>query len=750
VAKRAAEYAREFDAQDEAALAGLLHDLGKYGDLFQARLEGRERDVDHWSLGAWVALERYKDKGIAAALAIQGHHLGLQCAAKDDLEALDPRRLVSDHPLGLRLSAEDAVSVLERLRGDGIVLPEEEAVKDSVYDWDDAKRVATMLDVRMLFSALVDADFIETEAHFNRDREGRKLYRERGPDLDARGALSALLAHVRTIANQSSASSEVNSLRAELLRACLNAATHPPGLFTLTAPTGSGKTLSMLAFALKHALTHQLRRIVVVIPYLSIIEQTARTYREVFEPLVGKSQVEHFVLEHHSLAGTRTDDDTHLADRDGQEPECSRARLLAENWDAPIIVTTSVQMLESLFANRPSACRKLHRLARSVILFDEVQTLPISLAVPTLAALSRLSERYGASVVFSTATQPAFAHLDQHVRQYCALGWVPKEIVPDNLGLFRRARRTITRWPESLDARVSWSELAERLASHKQALCVVNLKRHALSLFDVLAEQRGEEEVFHLSTSMCPAHRGVVLSDIRQRLEGGLPCLLVSTQCVEAGVDLDFPIVYRAFGPLDAVTQAAGRCNRNGKAALGEVHVFLPEAAADDSLYPDGAYRQAADVLSLLLAEHRSGALDIHDPRLCEKYYRQLYSFARPEAQSKQLLYHIKRQDFKAVAQHYRLIERDALDVLVPYEVEVFETLRREVRMTGLTGGWIRRARPYTVGLYRRADALPFALEPVPLGKEVNSQQWYIYLRPEHYDRRRGLVLPTDSECLIA
>ncbi|MCX5999800.1 MAG: CRISPR-associated helicase/endonuclease Cas3, partial [Chloroflexi bacterium] len=277
-----------------------------------------------------------------------------------------------------------------------------------------------------------------------------------------------------------------------------------------------------------------------------------------------------------------------------------RARLLAENWDAPIIVTTSVQLLESLFSKSPSACRKLHRLAGSVILFDEVQTLPVALAVPTLATLSHLSKRYGTTVVFSTATQPAFEHLHGEVKQYSLGGWQPDEIVPPSLNLFQRARRTRVEAPD-FDRPVTWAQLAGRLASHEQVLCVVNLKKQLSRLFDLL-QQHGTDGLLCLSTNMCPAHREVVLSMVKERLASGRVCRLISTKCVEAGVAIDFPAVYRAFGPLDAIAQAAGRCNRNGRAERGTVSVFLPEEEG----YPDGAYRQAADTTRILLKKRQA------------------------------------------------------------------------------------------------------------------------------------------------
>jgi len=560
VAHTAAQHAAAFGCSDEAHLAGLLHDLGKYGDLFQRRLKGQERGIDHWSAGAWAALSRYQRSGIAAALAIQGHHVGLQQASDDHLSDLDPTRLAENHPLNLRLSDPDTDHLLRLLDDDSLTLPDE--MPETVYGGLRGLSAAAMLDVRMLFSTLVDADYTETEAHFQATSPDEKSYRKPGPTPEPEPMLKELQAYIDKVAAGSQATAQVNELRADLLKACLEAGAGPQGLFTLTAPTGAGKTFSMLAFALKHALTHDLRRIVMVIPYLSIIEQTVAAYQDALASSVPSETMSQTILEDHSMAGG--------GDRpDGDDQQKNYRRLLAENWDAPIIVTTSVQMLESLFANRPSRCRKLHRLADSVILFDEVQTLSTSLAVPTLATLSHLSERYGASVVFSTATQPAFTHLDESVKQFCVGGWAPTEIVPDTLDLFGKARRTRVDWSGG-DHAVSWEDLAEQIGGLPRALCIVNLKRHALALSNEL-KARGCEGLLHLSTSMCPAHRQVTLEEVRRRLDADEPCLLVATQCVEAGVDLDFPVVYRAWGPLDAIAQAAGRCNRNGRLEIGEV-----------------------------------------------------------------------------------------------------------------------------------------------------------------------------------
>ncbi len=746
VANRASEYADAFGASDEAALAGLLHDLGKYGGLFQDRLKGKESGIDHWSMGAWVSLTRYKQKGIAAALAIQGHHVGLREGDADSLRMLNPEKLRErERP---RLSEPDPSVLIQRMQEDGLAIPKVDSIERTIYERSASETAAGMLDVRMLYSALVDADFIETEAHFNAGPDGLRNYRGKGPYLEPEKGLKQLLGYLEELSKRSSASLAVNALRNDLLDSCLLNASSEPGLFTLTAPTGSGKTLSMLAFALKHSKNFELRRIITVIPYLSIIDQTVREYRKVFEPVVGPKEIGQYILEHDSMAGTRGKSDGDIPDY------LDRERLLAENWDAPMIVTTSVQFLESLFSNRSSSCRKLHRLAKSVILFDEVQTLPMKLAIPTLATLSRLAERYGSTVVFSTATQPAFSHLGESVRKYCSQGWEPKEIVPDNMSLFNRINRTDAKWPVDVNATISWEELAEQVALpvYEQSLCIVNVKKHALALYQAL-KGLGADGLFHLSTSLCPVHRDAVLKEVWQRLERKKPCRLVSTQCVEAGVDLDFPAVFRALAPLDSVAQAAGRCNRNGLLDRGEVHLFIPQAEGGERIYPDGAYEQAAGVTRILLNRHGSEGIDINDPEIYKEYFLELYGIARPELLNKELLEAIRRYDFPAVSERYRIIENDAINILVAYDSERFHELADEVRESGLRRGWIAKARPHTVSLFRprHKDPIYSYIEAIPVDnrKREYSNDWFIYLFDDHYDKETGLNPPQAMECLI-
>jgi hypothetical protein len=371
-----------------------------------------------------------------------------------------------------------------------------------------------------------------------------------------------------------------------------------------------------------------------------------------------------------------------------------------------------------------------------VILFDEVQTLPPKLAVPTLATLSRLAERYGSSVVFATATQPAFDSLHEKVRALSSRGWRPQEIVDPGLNLFDRARRVRVEW--DLAAPRSWESLAHEIAGHRQILCIVNLKRHALALAGLL-KQRGLPGLYHLSTNMCPAHREQALAKVRQRLDDKEPCVLISTQCVEAGVDVDFPAVFRALAPLEAIAQAAGRCNRNGRLpAGGLVRVFMPE----DDGYPPGGYEQAAGVTRMLLKSNGSEGMDLQSTELFRAYYQLFYDLTgateSDRGKAKLLDAAIHRQDFVETAELYRLIEQDAISVLMPFDDEIFRALVAELRKAGrLSREWIQEARPHAVSLVRPKDDDPVLqfLDPAPLGKGERSDDWFVYLNTDHYDR---------------
>ena len=739
VAELAAENARAWEGEDEGRLAGYLHDLGKYGDLFQCRIRGRGSGIDHWTAGASVALKSAESNGIAAAIAVQGHHIGLQRVSRRMLEELFKGDTPSPLGQNKRLSGEVEV-VRKRFLSEGLEVP---TCNRSIFDYSTRtkKSVASMMDIRMLFSALVDADYTDAGAHDKIHAE-KCDHQDNLVSLRPKEVMGWLDAFISKLQASGLGADSVQQVRTELYSQAIAGASNKPGVFTLTAPTGAGKTLAMLAFAMKHAKRYGHRRIVSVLPYISIIEQTAAVYRQVVEPHLGEG-VNRYILEDHCLVDPRGKGDIH--------PDlASESAKASETWDAPLVVTTSVRFFESLFANRGKTCRKLHNLAGSILLFDEVQTLPNRLVVPILAALARLVERYGVTVVFSTATQPAFSHLSDKVKGLGGVGWKPKEIVSSGIDMFQRLSRVSVEWPEK-DVKKSWTEVAEWLYSEPQALAIVNKRDHATKLF-LAVQDMGCEGLLHISTNLCPLHRKKVLKDVVERLRLGEPCRLVSTQCVEAGVDLDFPFVCRSWGPLDSMAQAAGRCNRGGNLERGTVRLFFPK---DDGRrpYPSATYEQAADVALGLL---RKGQIEGHQiqldsPSLYAEYFKDLYRLAGDNLTRQDLIDALKSLDFPRVNDNFRLIQDGSISVLVPY-CEEAELLAKEVREDRLSRDWIRRARPFSVGVWvssrKEMDTMRY-MEKAPMRDGSYSDEWWIHLEPDHYDDNLGLVLPDVKETLI-
>jgi CRISPR-associated endonuclease/helicase Cas3 len=561
----------------------------------------------------------------AAKLAIAGHHAGLH-------DHVDLQGMFSKRGLEVPHAVASLVELLEAEIGK---LPPAPMPPPWVRD-----ELSAEVYARLIFSCLVDADRLDTACWPGQVDDDVPL------DHDA---LLAALHAERTRKNASNASSPLTVIRNHIFDTALDRAKLPTGFFSLTVPTGGGKTLSSMAFALAHARAHGLRRIIVVIPYLSIIEQNAAEYRRIFGSDI--------VLENHSGVSPATDLD---------EGEKSRMEMISENWDAPIIVTTSVQFLESLFASSPRDCRKLHRIPKSVVIFDEVQTLPAHLLAPTFSVLRELARNYGTSFIFSSATQPAF-------RRCASLpdGFLPeelREIAPAPDELFRGLRRVTYRLP-SPGVSVDWPTLATKLAGTPQVLCVVNLTRHAKELWEELHRLLPDDEApVHLSSAMCAAHRLALLDRIRARLRDGLPCRVVSTQLIEAGVDVDFPEVWRALGPLDSIVQVAGRCNREGLRTLGTVHVFSP---VDHSL-PRGVYSVAAEQTALTLAA--MGDVDVAAEQLATgsqifaKYFESLHGvvntdYAKPGESTIQEDRSFLR--YRAVSSKARVIEDSGTGVII-------------------------------------------------------------------------------------
>ncbi|WP_242863600.1 CRISPR-associated helicase Cas3' [Anaerotruncus rubiinfantis] len=508
------------------------------------------------------------------------------------------------------------------------------------------------------------------------------------------------------------AKTPLNHARCEILRACLEAGrSQAPGLFTLTVPTGGGKTVATLAFALEHAKKYGKKRIIYVIPFTSIIEQTAGKFREI----LGNENV----LEHHSNVDFGDDEN---------DPSSTLKKLAAENWDMGIVVTTVVQFFESLFSNRSSRCRKLHNLADSVIIFDEAQTLPLPYLHPCVRAISELTVNYGASCVLCTATQPALAPLFEAVSPTLR----PREIAPPvDPAVFHRV--TFQHLGQLSD-----DALAARLNGHEQALCIVGTRKQAQAVFHLLAP----EGSFHLSTLMTPSHRRAVLENIRARLKESLPCRVVSTSLIEAGVDVDFPVVYRAEAGLDSEIQAAGRCNREGRrpAEASMVYLFAP-----DSAYI--AHLSHSLQRSLRLAQeatHSGHALDA--PETIEQYFTALYRYSGSELDQKEIVPALEAGartasfPFRTVADAFHLIENDMRAVLIPRSKEA-AALAAQLRAGQRSRDLFRQVGQDSVNIYQ--EHFEALLKHNAL--EVPDESVAILTDLSLYDENTGLALLADT-----
>ena len=694
-------YGKSFGAEIPAELCGLFHDFGKYSSAFQKVLQGTRTGVDH-AIGGAAFLYSFRKKALCPIIeVIAAHHSHL--ISQEDLAGILETVLATDGPLTTLCGKQAALCGGKDYQ---------EAVHAFQADFPDfhfpklktllpqppfAGQEDSMLYTRMLFSCLVDADYTASS----------HTPLEEGPPLDVYTALKNLYKHRESLRKNSDSDPVLNQFRTELFECCGQAGKRKGGLFTLTAPTGTGKTLALLHFALCHCQHTGKRRIFVVLPFLSLIEQSAKIYRKILP----------HVMEDHSQA--------HL-------PE--EIRDYASRWDQPFIITTSVRFFESLFSDHPTDCRKLHNLANSVILFDEAQSLPISVLLPTLKVMKELCTRYGCSVVFSTATQPDYTGLKE-------INWPASELLPEHDVFYKALRRTSAHWQISIP--IPLEDIAERMAQQQNVCAIVNLRAHARTLYHALARRCPEEELFLLSTDLCPAHRTEVIETIHRRQKDKLPCRVVATQCIEAGVDLDFDCLYRALAPLEAIIQAAGRCNRNGKSTCGELWIFIP---AEDHLYPDSHYENGATIVRAMQMER---PIDIDNPESIRRYYRQLLSTFRGDKKSRVLEKALAERDFPVVSQTYRLIEQQGVQIIVPYQKQkvLYETMRIEALKSGLTKSLLRRAAPLTVTCYNR-ELVEQICEPLFFaGKnhsEISESPYYVVLSGQEdcYDEKMGFCPP--------
>jgi CRISPR-associated endonuclease/helicase Cas3 len=657
VAKSAAIFASSFHGEEEARSAGLLHDLGKCRKEFQEYLRGERQggsDTHHAPYGGAFAFER---NWFASAFAIAGHHAGLHNL--NDLQSL-----VDDPKYDTRARLASLVQWFTGAFG---------AVPNTPFSppFVENQPLALEYYTRMLYSCLVDADRLDAERH--------EAGKER-PIIRLAEVIDGLIERVCQERQEKSRVGTVNGLRHAVFDQCLEAAEGERGFFSLTVPTGGGKTLSSMAFALVHAKARGLERIIVVIPYLSIIEQNAAEYRRI----LSRDDLG-LVVEHHSS----------VPERDGNSSEAAEPfSQAADNWDAPIIVTTSVQFIESLFASAPGRCRKLHNIANSLVILDEVQTLPSHLLNPLLSVLKELRRNYGVSFLFMTATQPAFRK-SPSLSEGFAPGDV-REITRNTLELFEKLQRVDYHQLQDLD----WQTLAARIATCPQALCVVNVRKHASRLWEDVRDLLPEEEkesVFHLSSSMCAEHRLWVLGEgrefregsIRHRLQNGFPCRLVATQVVEAGVDIDFPVVYRAMGPLDAMVQAAGRCNREGRlrdSAGGPIRGQVYFFTLGETSLPPGVYTTATGISAAMLGEHLDSLGG--DPEVFGRYFSQLYDLTPTDValRGKPTIHEDREYfRFREVSAKARVIREDSRPVVVLFAqaARIIEAIQNRKRRPG-------------------------------------------------------------------
>lgn len=698
---RAAEFCAEFAPGFGQAL-GLLHDIGKYQPKFQAYLracaaaEGESSaeslKTQHAIVGAaWASEQRATSPeqqvaGQLLAFAIAAHHGRMH--DPNDLQASIARE---------RKRLSDALN-------NGLTLPDAaEIIPEALPAWAKDKK-AIALGIRMLFSALVDADMLESEAW------------EQGCQRPMNYArLEALLDMLETeIATKrvddttkQGRAAELAALRASVADDCRHAAVLPVGRFRLTVPTGGGKTLSGLRFALHHAIHNKLSRVIVVIPYTSILEQTVQVYRRIFDAVDPSA-----VIEHHSSLDPNEETKLH--------------QWACENWDAPIIVTTSVQFFESLYANHKRPCRKLHRIASSVVLLDEVQTFPLELCDPIQEALNNLAKYFRTSVVSMTATQPLLQQDNE------------REIVsaPEKLYAPMRDRYSLE-WLGDPSTAVAWEAVAARARQEERVLVVVHARKDA----ELLARMLGEDCI-HLSARMCAAHRLRVIAEIKEKLRRPGPCRVVATQLVEAGVDLDFPVVMRAFAGLESLAQAAGRCNREFGPVPGRFVVFLAPTEP-----PKGTPRAG---LSAALQFYRDGRLNLHDPEVFPLYTQRVLQ-ARP-CDPGNVLGCESDLDFDETAKKFKMIDNAGASVVVPYGAgwEHVQQVRRE----GPSRNGMRSLQRYTVTVYdrelhalKKEGYIERLFECTEGQREDEQETWVVRgdLRPMPYSERFGLAVEADE-----
>lgn len=682
-AQLAGAFAAKFGKEDWGYCSGMLHDIGKYSVEFQKKIQEEcNIQVDHSTAGARICLEK---GGLYSNLeyCIAGHHAGLpnygsvQDQANESTLCGRRKKNIKDYQ-AYRKEIE-----IPRLKS----LPFDLSKSSNPH-------FAMSVFIRMIYSCLVDADFLDTEKFI----QNEKAERDGGENI---GVLLEKLEHYISPWLQNMEIDTINGRRTEILKACIEGGKRERGLFQLTVPTGGGKTVASLAFALRHATEHHMDRVIYVIPYTSIIEQNAQVFRDILG--------EQNILENHCNV-------------EYESEELHSYQLAAENWDKPVVVTTNVQFFESLFGNKSSKCRKLHNIANSVIIFDEAQMLPNDYLKPCIAMMEELLKNYRSSIVLCTATQPALQDFFQNE-------WQEVELCPRMEEQFDFFKRTVF---ENIGT-IEQEELVEQLRGEYQALCIVNTKKRA----QVLYEQLQGEGVYHLSTSMYPKHRKGVLEIIRMRLCEKKKCIVISTSLVEAGVDLDFQSVYRQLSGVDSIIQAAGRCNRHGdrKTEESKVSVFQFQ----EKEYTPGQ-RQQMDVTRGLLADEK----ELSDLGTIDEYFKRLYRFRGDSLDKKNIMgeFQDRVYNFAKVGKEFRLIEESTKTIFVGREEEA-KKLIKKLCQEGFTKNGMRKAGQYCINVYGQDFDKLYGSGMVREVSE-NIQDFYELVDENQYTEELGLKLDVE------
>ncbi|MEC1720001.1 CRISPR-associated helicase Cas3' [Schinkia azotoformans] len=710
VSELAGEFAGKFGNKEMGEIIGLAHDIGKYSIEFQKRLFGDTERVNHSTAGAKVMMEKYKEIiGLILAYGITGHHGGLK-----------------DY-YGIQGSGS---SIQERLNMDKDKLPNfDNYINEIVFPEKvslniknlskDQMAFSLSFYIRMIFSCLVDADFLDTERFINKEKAIK-----RGINIPIESLSEKFFKGIEDMKNRAKPI-KINKIRNEILEDCIKAAKNDIGMFTLTVPTGGGKTLSSAAFALKHAKEHGLERIIYVIPFTSIIEQNANVFRNYLG--------EDVILEHHSNVdfSENFDDENNI-----KSLQQERWKLASENWDIPFIVTTSVQFFESLFNHKTSRCRKLHNMVKSVIIVDEAQSIPVDYFRLCLEGLKELSRSYDSTVVLCTATQP-------YIKQFFKNRAPPKEIISRPIKLYEELKRVDVIYLHD----ICDEQLSERLCEHKQALCIVNTKRHAHLLYKKVSKSN-KEGVYHLSTHMYPKHRQETLNEIRKRLESKQKCIVISTSLIEAGVDISFPYVYRSLTGIDSIAQAAGRCNREG--VLKDEHgnemngqVFVFESSEAHAL-PKGWMSYTASIGKEILGKYQDplslGAI--------EEYFKQLFSKDATVLDKKEIYKEYNKNalyyNFKELSEMLSLIDSQTYPVIIQGNDDAKELIK-ELHYAQYPLSIVRKLQRYIVNVY------PYELNKLIINQSVALVQDGLYVLNDDdslYTKEEGLLVEVESKYL--